>query len=179
MFWGACPITNCILTWVGTYLGILTLGISVTVVSLSRWQSSCPGPMLGKLLKQSVPREPWDHVLFAGVITWECRRGSTHTDLLLPLEFKYAIKIFFNYKRKCLYFYLFFSYFGIPSLTSYFASVWVTRTINSYSLEAVLQHFNDSYLGFSYLYFYSLLFHSLTLWLKHRSQVLPRLEEML
>ena len=175
MFWRACPITNCMLTWVGTYLGILTLGTSVTAVSLSRWQSPSPGPMLEKLLKESVPRKQWDHVLFTGVITWKWQRGSTHTVFLLPLEFKYAIMIsFLNYKRKC----FFFSYFGIPSLTSYFASAWVTRTLNSYSLEVILQHFNDSYFGFSYLCFYSLLFNSLTLWLKHRSQVLPRLEEV-
>ena len=80
-----------------------------------------------------------------------------------------------NYKRKGHFF--FFSYFGILSLTSCFASAWVTRTISSYSLEVILQHFNDSYFGFSYLCFYSLLFHSLTLWLKHSSQALLRLGE--
>ena len=105
----------------------------------------------------------------------EMAKGKYTHRFNLPLEFKYAIRIFFwNYKRKC----LFFSYFGIPSLTPYFAPAWVIRTLNSYSLEVILQHFNDSYFGFSYLCFYSLLFHSLTLWLKHRSQVLPRLEEI-
>lgn len=174
MFWRACPITNCMLTWVDTYLGILTLGTSMTVVSLSTWQSSCPGPMLEKLLKGSFPRKQRDHVLFTGMITWKWRRGSSHTVLLLPLEFKYAMMIFFEIIKQRV---SFFSYFGIPSLTSCFASAGVTRTISSYSLEVILQHFNDSFFGFSYLCFYSLLFHSLTLWLKHSSQALPRLGE--
>lgn len=43
MFWRACPITICVLSWVGTYLGVLTLGISVTVVSLSTWMGTYLG----------------------------------------------------------------------------------------------------------------------------------------
>lgn len=174
MFWRACPITNCMADLGGHLFGN-SVGTSVTVVSLSMWQSSCPGPLLEKLLKGSFPRKQWGHVLFAGMITWKWRRGSSHTVLLLPLEFKYAMMIFFEIIKERVIF--FFSYFGILSLTSCFASAWVTRTISSYSLEVILQHFNDSYFGFSYLCFYSLLFHSLTLWLKHSSQALLRLGE--